>query len=236
MQDASVCICAFTSSDISMIRQALLAVPAALFLGAPLAHAGEAYVALGFPIVQVGYAHSVNQQLGLRADFGTSGSYNHNGAEEGIDYKGKLNLHRVGLFADYFPFSGGFRLTGGMTLNTAELKLNSKLTPGQSVMIGDQTYTTNGSEYLNVQVKMPKVMPYVGIGWGHQAGDAGWGFVADLGVSIGRAKLSYQTNLIEKSGGAVTQADIDKEVSELRDGVGKVRVLPQVSLGVSYKF
>lgn len=108
--------------------------------------------------------------------------------------------------------------------------------PGQQVEIGDQTITTNGSEYLNVQVKMPTVMPYVGIGWGHQAREAGWGFVADLGVSVGKAKVSYDTNLIEKSGGVVSQQDIDKEISELRDGVAKVRFLPQVTLGVSYRF
>ncbi|TXH30618.1 MAG: hypothetical protein E6Q94_09350 [Burkholderiaceae bacterium] len=219
-----------------MIRQALLSVPAALILSTPLAHAGEAYVAVGFPIVQIGYAQSVNQQLGLRADFGTSGSFSQDGTEEGIDYKGDLNLHRVGLFADYFPFSGGFRLTGGVTINKTELKLKSNLVNGQPVTIGDQPYMPQGDEYLNVQVKMPTVMPYVGIGWGHQAREKGWGFVADLGVSIGKAKLSYQTNFIEKSGGTVTQDDIDKEVSELRDGVGKVRVLPQISLGVSYKF
>lgn len=193
-------------------------------------------MALGFPVLQVGYAHTVNQQLGLRADIGTSGSWNQNGTEEGIDYKGKVSLHRTGLFADFFPFSGGFRLTGGITLNNAQLKLNSNLTPGQVVQIGDVSYTTDGSEYLNVQVKMPNVMPYIGIGWGHQASESGWGFVADLGASIGKAKLSYQTNLIDRSGGAVTQADIDKEVSELRDGVGKVRALPQISIGVSYAF
>lgn len=219
-----------------MIKHSVLAASVALLMGAPLAQAGEAYVALGFPIVQVGYAHSVNQQLGLRADFGTSGTFSKDGMEEGIDYKGDLNLHRVGLFADYFPFSGGFRLTGGVTLNKAELKLNSNLVNGRNVTIGDQSYTPDGSEYLNVQVKMPAVMPYIGIGWGHQASEKGWGFVADLGVSVGKATLDYQTNLIAKSGGAITQADVDKEVSELRDSVGKVTVLPQISLGVSYKF
>ncbi len=219
-----------------MIKHSVLAASVALLMGAPLAQAGEAYLALGFPIVQVGYAHSVNQQLGLRADFGTSGTFSKDGMEEGIDYKGDLNLHRVGLFADYFPFSGGFRLTGGVTLNKAELKLNSNLVNGRNVTIGDQSYTPDGSEYLNVQVKMPAVMPYIGIGWGHQASEKGWGFVADLGVSVGKATLDYQTNLIAKSGGAITQADVDKEVSELRDSVGKVTVLPQISLGVSYKF
>ena len=58
-----------------MIRQDLLAVPAALLMSAPLAHAGEVYMALG-----------------LRAELGPSGSFNHDGSEEGVDYNGDLNL------------------------------------------------------------------------------------------------------------------------------------------------
>jgi hypothetical protein len=55
-----------------------------------------------------------------------------------------------------------------------------------------------------------------------------------LGVSIGRAKVSATGYGV--LAGAGVQADIDREVSQLRDGVGKIRVLPQVSVGLSYSF
>jgi hypothetical protein len=32
------------------------------------------------------------------------------------------------------------------------------------------------------------------------------------------------------------QANIDKELVELRNGVGKIRVIPQLSIGLGYSF
>jgi hypothetical protein len=55
-------------------------------------------------------------------------------------------------------------------------------------------------------------------------------------VSIGRAKVTIDTNVIQRSGGVITQADVDRETQELKDGVGKIRVLPQATLGVSYRY
>jgi hypothetical protein len=75
------------------------------------AHAGEVYGALGLPGATLGYAHTVNASLGLRVDASTTGSYKKNGTESGIDYQGKAKYNRVGLFADYFPFTGRFRVS-----------------------------------------------------------------------------------------------------------------------------
>jgi len=84
-----------------------------------------------------------------------------------------------------------------------------------------------------VDIKFPKVTPYVGIGWGHQATTKGWGVVADMGVSLGRAKLRANTNLV---GNGITQDDVDRELKDLREGVGKIRFWPQLTVGASYRF
>lgn len=211
-----------------------LALAAAL---SPLMHstaqAGEAYGAVGFPGVMGGYAQTVNDRLVLRADYASLGTHNKNGEREGINYKGKLKLGRVGLFADYFPGGNGFRLTGGLTVNDMSLKLRSNMPAGSTINVGGTNYIANGNEYLNADVKIPKVTPYVGIGWGHHRGEPGWGFIADLGVSIGKAKLDVDTNLASYG---VSQADIDREVKDLKDDVAKVRVVPQLSVGMSYRF
>jgi hypothetical protein len=202
------------------------------------AHAGESYGALGLPGIQLGYAHTVNTSLGLRADIGTTGSFNKNGKESGIDYQGKAKYNRLGLFADYFPMGNGFRLTGGLTVNNAELKLRSQFDGSTPVTFNGQTFTPTSSDYFNAKVTFPKVMPYLGLGWGHQAREAGLGLVADVGASFGRAKLTTDTNLVGQtiSGVTITQADVDAQTQELRDGVGKLRFLPQVSLGLSYRY
>lgn len=208
------------------------------WLGGTGAHAGESYVGVGLPGLLLGYAHSVNAQLGLRTDVGTTGSFKKNGKESGIDYQGTLKYGRVGLFADYFPFSGGFRLTGGVTLNDANLRLKSQFDGNTSVTLNGQTVTPDAGDYLNAKVEFPKVTPYLGLGWGHQARDGGLGVVADVGVSIGRAKLKTDTNIVGKTYNSytVTQADVDNKTQELRDGVGKVKLLPHVALGLSYRY
>ena len=43
-------------------------------------------------------------------------------------------------------------------------------------------------------------------------------------------------NLLENYPGILTQDDIDVKTGELRDNVAKVRVLPQASVGVSYRY
>jgi hypothetical protein len=62
--------------------------------------------------------------------------------------------------------------------------------------------------------------------------------VGDVGVSIGRAKLKTENNLVGQQFGSVTitQADVDAQTQDLRDGVGKVRFLPQLNLGLSYRY
>lgn len=215
----------------------------ALALGVALpAHAGESYGSVGLPGITLGYAHTVNASLGLRADVSSTGSFSKDGTESGIRYVGKAKYNRAGLFADYFPFGGRFRFTGGLTYADASLELKSQFDGSTSVTLNGQTVTPSASDYLNARVSFPKVMPYVGIGWGHQEREAGFGFVGDIGASIGRAKLKTDTNLVGQtySNGSgsvtITQADVDAKTQELRDGVGKLRLLPQLNLGLSYRY
>jgi hypothetical protein len=210
----------------------LLTVAAASWVSGA-AHAGSAYGSLGFPGITLGYAQSIDERVTLRGDFATLGSYDKTQNYEGIDYKASGKLSRVGLFADYFPTGSGLRLTGGITLNTAELKLRSDFKNGDVVTVGNMPVAMTSSDFFNVTIDFPKTTPYLGLGWGLRDQDKGWGFVADVGASIGKAKVVVDTNLTNRG---VTQADIDRETQELRDGVGKIKFLPQISLGISYRY
>lgn len=199
------------------------------------AHAGEIYGGVGLPGVFAGYAYSLTDNWGLRADYATLGQRSKNGSEDGIDYQGKVKVARLGAFADYFPWRNGFRLTAGLTFNQIKISLNANPNSGLTQSIGDKNVVLSSGDYFNVAVKVPGVTPFLGLGYGHQAqAGSGLGFHADLGASIGRAKLSVDTNLVSK--GLVNQSDVDKELSQLRDGVGKIRLIPQISFGISYAF
>jgi hypothetical protein len=197
------------------------------------ARAAELYVGAGLPGVTLGVAHAYNPSFGVRADLTTLGSRKVNGVEEGINYTGTARLQRVGLFGDWFVARGGWRLTGGVTSNKANLDL-SALGNGQTLNIGNGNYPTTLADRLDVRINFPSTTPYLGFGYGHQAGAKGFGFALDVGASLGRAKVSIQT--LGPNLSLVPQADIDRELAELKNGVAKVRALPQASVALTYRF
>jgi hypothetical protein len=198
--------------------------------------AGEPYVKVGLPGVVVGYAHSVNDQLGLRVDAGTTGRMSRDRTESGVPYRAQMKYDRVGLFGDYRPFGGRFRLTAGLTINDASAKLNSRFDGATPVTINETTITPSAADYFRARVKIPRLTPYFGIGWGHEPRESGLGFVADIGVSVGKAKVTVDQNLTENHPALISQEDVDVETRELKDKVGKVRVLPHVAVGMSYRY
>lgn len=199
------------------------------------AQAGEAYAGVGLPGVMVGYAHTISPTISVRGDFATHGSRNERRTEEGVTYDTKIGFNRVGLFADWFV-AGGFRLVGGLTFNQLTAKLSAKGDGVTQFTIGGATFTSDPDDRMDVKVTYPKTTPYLGIGYGHHGQEAGWGFLADIGASIGKARVSETHSGPSFDNGLVTQADVDQETEEIRDGVGKVRFIPQVSIGVSYRF
>lgn len=206
----------------------------ALAMGACSAFAAEIYANIGLPGVMLGYAHAINPSFTVRGDLASLGNYNKDQTESGIDYKAKASFSRLGIFGDYFPFSGGFRLTGGLTVNNQKIDLTSKAQPGSTIVVGDQTVNMSADDRLYVAIKVPKTTPYIGLGWGHQQANKGFGFVADIGATIGKAKLTVEATGTNLS--AVSQTNLDKETQELRDGVGKITFIPQISLGLNYRF
>lgn len=214
---------------------AMLMTTAALAVPAAPAIAGEIYTGIGAPGLLLGYAHPLKPGLTLRADVSTIGSFDRNGNREGVNYRGSLRAERAGLFADWFPGGGSFRLVGGLTFNDARMQLDGQGDGSGSITVGSTTYRfDNSQDRFRVDIEMPRTTPYLGIGWGHRGGTAGWGFHADIGLSFGKPKVKIATSGPNLS--LVSQADIDRETQELRDAADKVPGLPQLSLGVSYRF
>jgi hypothetical protein len=196
------------------------------------AQAVELYTGIGVPGVMLGVAQPLGPLFGVRVDYMTFGKRDERSTEEGITYDATLKTGRTALLADWFPFGGSFRFSGGVTTNQHKIDLLATGASG-SLTIGNTTYTTTAQDRFRVFVKFPTTTPYIGLGWGHQGG-TGLRFSADIGASIGKAKVSYE--LSGPNANAIAQADIDAELAQLRDGVGKVRVVPQLSVGLGYSF
>jgi len=204
---------------------------ALLVLAGAVQAAGEVYGGIGLPGLMLGYAQPLNERFTVRGDVATLGSRSVTRTENVITYSGKLKAQRAGVFADWFAFSGGFRVTGGVTFNQFSLDLGARTNSGDTITIDNTAYTQGGS--LDISVKFPSTTPYLGIGWGHHSGK-GLGVVWDLGASIGRATV--KGTLGGALATAVPQSKLDAELADIRDGVGKIRILPQVSLALNYRF
>lgn len=207
---------------------------AAALLAACSAFAGDAYLGVGLPGIQLGYAQPVSDTLTLRADFSTLGRLHRTRSDNNLDYDAKLKVDRLGLFADWF-FAGNWRAVGGLTLNRARADLRGSGN-GSSITIGNSTYVAGPGEGFDVAVKFPRAMPYLGLGYGHMGqADKGWGLAFDVGLAFGKPKVSGTVRGAQLSQ-AVSQADIDRELADIRDDANKLKGIPQLSLAVSYRF
>ena len=211
-----------------------LVVIALLSTGVARATAGEIYVGAGLPGVMLGYVQPLNTSFALRGDWATLGTLRKQTVEEGVNYDAELGFNRVGLFADWFYF-GGLRFTGGVTFNNLKANFVGQGN-GSNFTIGSQTFVSDPSDRLNISIKYPKTTPYLGLGYGHQA-STGFGVTFDIGASFGKATVSETHSGVNLGNpNLVSQADIDAELAQLREGVAKIQYIPQLSLGINYRF
>lgn len=203
---------------------------------ATLSQAQDIYGGLGAPgIYTIGYAHPMGARWGLRGDYAGGLKWSGSGTDNGVTYDAKITYSRAAVFADWFPFGGGFRLVGGVTANDSKMDFNAQGT-GNATINGN-TVNMSGN-YFNVQLKYPAVTPYLGIGYGHQVAEKGLGFYFDLGVTFGSYTAEVDTNLVGKTGsaGTITQADVDAQKQAMNDSLGGYKYLPSLSLGLVYRF
>ena len=202
----------------------------------------EPYVATGFPYALVGVSHALNEHVALRADFGTVAHHNYTGSTSDEDFRGSIDYNRTALLADWFVVGNGFRVTGGATFNNAKAALRASPHNGQ-ISLGGVTYSAPSDlYYVQSEMSLPKVTPYLGLGWGHHAaaGATGFSFNVDLGAAIGTAKATplaaspaLASELALSSSGA---SDLDQENRTYQDEVAKIKAIPQLTIGLGYRF
>ena len=213
----------------------------------------EIYGTAGVPGFGMGVGYGINEQFGVRGDFTTMGRITRKFDEDAIRYSGKLSSNKFNLYGDFYPFTNSFRLTAGLSFGRTKVEATGQGIGNttQSFTIGGKTYqvTTDNNDKVNASVRYPAVSPYIGIGWGHNAKkrEAGtFGFNADLGIYIGKPKVSVDLSsslndkLTAQEGGADAAAKVNERVNaerdKIKDRIGKYRVIPAINVGVSYYF
>jgi len=167
--------------------------------------------------------------FGLRAGasvLNVSGDYD----EQGIDYDGTLKLGGYGLWADFFPMKGTFRITAGVLSNRNAIELEA--VPTAPIEIGGGTYDPSEVGTLNGNVDFDSTVPYLGIGWGNVARGKRVGFLCDLGVirqGAGDVALSASSGLVDPG-------DLAAEAAKIEDDIEDYELWPVISFGLSIRF
>lgn len=223
----------------TLLRLAAPALGAALACAAAPAAAQSVYAGIGSTGLTLGYAHTYSAMLGARAEATALPSTSRTYTQDGIDYGGDVRSRRVAALFDWHPLSGAFRLSAGLSAGSTSGQFFGAPSTGGSITIGTTTVSYGPGDRYDVKAEFPSTMPYVGLGFGHTP-SSGWGFHADLGVLIGKAKVTgaLSPSLAAKitAAGRNPQAELDAELANVRETTDKMIGLPVLSLGVSYRW
>ena len=203
---------------------------------------GGLYAGMGTTGLVVGYGQTYSPAFGSRLEAAGWSTINRNFTEGGIDYRGSLRMRRAGAALDWHPFANGFRLSAGLSWVDANVNLNANAVSGSTITVGNApAVTLDAADGLTARVELPRTMPYLGMGWG-QSFARGWTVHADLGALLGKAKVtgsltpSLRAKIAAAGPGIDPDAELDRELQQVRDGVDKASFYPVLQLGVSYRW
>jgi hypothetical protein len=181
--------------------------------------------------VQLGYVISPNK-FNVRLNYAHY-DYSQTTTSDGASYTGTLKLQTTGLFGDWHPFTGTFRLTGGVLYNNNSLTLTGQPSGGN--------YTFNGVTYTGAQVgsvtasvTFDKYSPYLGIGFGDGSDSRGFHFTSDIGVM-----QEKPTATITATGAAASPAlaaDLAAAQAKMQSDLSVLNLWPVIQVGVNYRF
>ena len=173
------------------------------------------------------------------------GSGDADGVEDGVNYKGSLDLMTVGGLVDYHPTGGGFRLSAGLYNNRNKISSQAE-GDNNNVLIGGRAYDLTGT--LDSDIAFKSTAPYLGLGWGNSVGHKKrFSFSLDVGVLFqgspeatlkgsGSAVDRLTSTTIDMSNDPTFLAEVQAEQDNLNEEMKDFEYYPVVSAGMSYKF
>jgi len=161
--------------------------------------------------------------LGVGGDFGD------------INYDFNLRVLTFPLTIDWYPFKGGFHLSGGAIFNQTRMDLDAG--SNASITLGGHTYSADEVGRLHGRARFNRVAPYVGLGWGNAFGrEKRWGILTDLGVAF----LGQPHVALSATGPIATDptftSDLAQQRREVEDDLSILRFYPVASISLFFRF
>ncbi len=190
--------------------------------GGTLGIGGEAGVALSDDLVLRG---GVNY---LKFDFDSTIS--------DIDYTMEPEFKNGSLLLDWHPFSGSFRLTGGLYINGNEVNVDGTY---RRDLLPTELQQYAGLARVKGTVDFNSIAPYAGLGWNSNHGEKGWGLAFDIGVMFqGSPNVSdlHVEAPFDINGNPEVTRFLDEQKKAIEDDLDPFQYYPVASLTLSYNF
>jgi hypothetical protein len=176
-------------------------------------------------------AKGFTPNFGVRAGFNYF-TYGYDATESDVSYDLELELKNFAILADWHPFEGAFRLSGGILINGNGLTGQAK--PTAPVAIGNADYDLTS---VNLDISYNSVAPYFGLGWDTTFGDAdNWGFAFDLGLIYSGSPDAGLNVSGPDQNDPLLADDLNRERQELQNDLDTLKWWPVVSAGLVYQF
>ena len=173
---------------------------------------------------------SLSARVGLN-----DGTYKNSATISSLNYDFDWQLQTINAFADWYPFAGSFRATGGLLYNNNSNSYVANPTNGNYIINGVAYSSTQITSYQGTMSFNP-VAPYIGIGWGNPvAKNKGWGLVTDIGVIYQGKPTSDLVITCAATCPPQLQTDASAENAKLQEDTS-FQWWPVVSIGISYQW
>lgn len=194
----------------------------------------------------IDFSYIILDNLNLRANI-NGFSYSTDEEIDDIKYDLDLDLMSVGVLADYYPFGGTFRLSGGAYYNNNEFKGKATPTDTINIEINNVNYSASDIGHLNANIDFDKFAPYLGLGWGNETSKKGLGFTFDLGVMYhgepnvdlsatrGSSLLNIGNPIVDAAYEIITQ-NVEAQEQSTKKDIKDFKFYPVVMIGLNYTF
>jgi hypothetical protein len=143
-------------------------------------------------------------------------------------YTTTTRYSNVGVIADYRPYAGRYRLSGGLVFGNDRID-NVARDVGAQVRVGNGLYPVTGTGTVNARVRFDRPSLYAGVG-------TGAGLVRGLALEFDAGVLVRNgTATATASGPLATDPAFRADLARLRGELRTHVVVPVLSVGVVYR-
>lgn len=169
-----------------------------------------------------------NEQWGARAGFnGFATPFVYH--DKDSDLVSRLTLLSAGLTADYYPFGGDFRFSGGARLAANRIDGHMRNFKKHVKGKGGDISVTIKDPLTDFSITQNALQPYIGAGYSLEIEER-------VSLALDFGMLYAGTPQITAHSQYFSQHQVDRELDKARDRIAAFKIYPVIQIGLNIKF